>query len=80
PTQIVTAGENTTAFQLIDLNMRLFQQISGVSDALQGRISTTNTSAALYDSQIRSATTALRDLLDTFDSFRQARDRLMKSA
>lgn len=80
PTQIVTAGENTTAFQLLDLNMRLFQQISGVSDALQGRLPSPNTSAALYDSQIRSATTALRDLLDTFDSFRQARDRLMKSA
>lgn len=74
PTQIVTAGENSTAFQLLDLNMRLFQQISGVSEALQGQMPSAATSAALYESQIQTSTNALRDLLDAFDSFRSLRE------
>lgn len=76
PQQIVSGGENDTAFRLLDLNLRLFQQISGVSDALQGRIPDNHTSAALYESQIQSATNALRDILDSFDSFRTARNHI----
>lgn len=77
PQQIVSGGENATAFQLLDLNLRLFQQISGVSDALQGRLPQANTSAALYDSQIQSSTNALRDILDSYESFLQSRNRLL---
>lgn len=78
PQQIVTAGESSGAYSLLDTQLRLFQQISGVSDALQGRTPATLTSAALYDSQLRSAAVALLDLLDTFNNFRLHRNLMMK--
>lgn len=77
--QIVSSGENAGAYQLLDMQMRLFSQISGVSDALQGRPAVSNPSAALFDAQVRHSAVAILDLIDTFHSFRAARNRIINS-
>lgn len=77
PRQVVSGGENVGAYQLLGMQMNLMQQISGVTEALQGRITTPNASAALFDSQLRSSAIALLDLLDSFNSFRLQRNTLI---
>ncbi len=74
PKQVVNGGEQSGAYKLLDIELKLFEQISGVSGALQGQLGRADSSAALYEAQTRNATVALRDLLDTFNSFRQLRN------
>ncbi len=76
PRQIITSGEQSGAYHLLQLQMQLFQQISGVSEALQGHVQGHNTSAAMYDAQVRNSSVAILDLLDSFNSFRRSRDYL----
>lgn len=81
PQQIVNPAECQGAYHMLSTQIDMFQRISGVSDALQGKLpSTGNASAALYDQQLRTATVALLDLLDCFNSFRSQRNRLMLTA
>lgn len=76
PHQIHSGADFSGAYRLLETQLNLFQQISGVSDALQGRTPPAQTSAALYDSQMRSAAIALLDLLDTFNTFRSKRNEM----
>lgn len=76
PHQIHSGSDFSGAYRLLETQLTLFQQISGVSDALQGRTPPAQTSAALYDSQMRSAAIALLDLLDTYNTFRCMRNEI----
>ncbi len=72
----VSSGASRDASQLLDAEMKLFQQISGVSGALQGQLQASNVSASLYESQINNSAIALLDIYESFNSFRGARDRI----
>lgn len=69
PRQVVTGTGDSGAFQLLTLQMKLFEDVSGISDALLGKNVPASTGANLYDAQVRNATVALADLLDTFAAF-----------
>ena len=74
PEQINANGGNSNAFQMIELQMKqLFEDISGVSGALQGKSPTVN-SARVYEQQSENANIALSDVYDTFEAFRQQRN------
>lgn len=75
PEQISSNATNIGAYEMVNLQMRLFEQISGVSGALQGQASGATTGAQLYESQVNNSTIALSDIFETFDSFRRDRDR-----
>ncbi len=77
PKQIISSGEQSGAYNLLNLQMQLFRQISGVSDALQGHMPVHNTSAAMYDAQIRNSSIAILDILDSFNAFRRQRDEII---
>ena len=77
PSQVVANAANSGAYELLSLQMKLFEQISGVSEALTGRNMSGTTGAELYAAQVRNATLALTDLLDTFAAFRADRDKKM---
>ena len=77
PRQIISNGENTGATRLLDIQMQLFRQISGVSDAMQGQSGHGSNSASMFDAQVQRSAIALLDLLDSFNSFRAARNRLI---
>ena len=74
PEQISANNSNFGAYQMIELQMKLFEEISGVSGALQGRNPTVD-SANAYQLQSENANIALSDVFDTFEAFRRQRDR-----
>lgn len=76
PTEITSSGRSEGAARLLDMEMKLFQQISGVTSALQGQPSGSTTSATLYESQVYNSAIALLDLYESFNSFRELRDRI----
>ena len=73
PEQISANGTNIGAYQMIELQMKLFEEISGVSGALQGKDPTVNSGGA-YQLQSENANIALSDVYDTFQAFRRQRD------
>lgn len=75
PEQLISGREPSSAYHLLDLEMRLMQQTSGVSEALAGHVSSdTARSAALYEARMTAADIALLDTYAAFDAFRRARD------
>ncbi len=78
PTQVVTPTSNNGAYELLSLQMKLFDTISGVGDALAGRNVSPQTGKELYESQIRNSTIAIADMLETFAALRDERDRKVK--
>lgn len=73
PRQMITNTAESGAYQLLNLQMKLFGDVSGISDALLGRNVSAATGSSLYDAQVRNAAIALSDLLATFTSFTDER-------
>lgn len=69
PTQVANNSTNIGVSELLNLQLKFFEDISGVHGALQGRQGTTGTSGTLYAQQAQNATTSLLDLLDSFSQF-----------
>ena len=80
PHQVVTNNDNNGAYQLLQLQMKLFEDVSGVSEALLGKGLSNARGSELYESQVRNATVALADLFDSFAAFTTERNRLLLSA
>jgi hypothetical protein len=76
PQQISTNATNMGAYEMLSLQMRLFEEISGVSGALQGRTSNPATGAQLYNAQAQNSAITLSDIFCSFQSFRSERDSL----
>jgi hypothetical protein len=69
PQQVATNATNIGISELLNLQLKFFEDISGVNGALQGKPGYSGTSAALYAQQSQNATTSLIDLLDSFSMF-----------
>lgn len=76
PQQVVTNPATSGAYDLVNLEMKLFEQAGGVSEALQGRLGGGN-SANLFDAQTRNSMAALADIFRSFDDFRAARNAML---
>ena len=69
PQQVANNSTNIGINELLQLQLKFFEDISGVHGALQGRTPTSGTSGTLYAQQQQNATTSLLDLLDSFSMF-----------
>lgn len=69
PKQITNQVTNIGIGDMLNLQMKFFEDISGVNGALQGKPGYSGMSGALYAQQTQNATTSLLDLLDTFSAF-----------
>lgn len=69
PTQVANNSTNIGISELLNLQLKFFEDISGVHGALQGRQGVSSTSGTLYAQQAQNATTSLLDLLDSFSQF-----------
>lgn len=76
PQQIANNCTQVGISELLNLQLRFFEEISGVNGALQGKPGYSGMSASLYNQQAQNATTSLLDLLDAFSEF--VRDGAMK--
>lgn len=74
PQQVITNTSGSGAYQLLEMQLKLFEDISGVGDALLGRTHGTARGVEMFDTQIRNATIALADIFETFTSFARARN------
>lgn len=69
PKQIANNCTQIGITELLNIQLKFFEDISGVNGALQGKSGYSGMSASLYNQQTQNATTSLLDLLDTFSSF-----------
>ena len=69
PHQVANNSTNIGIHEMLNLQLKFFEDISGVQGALQGKPGYSGMSAALYSQQTQNATTGLLDLLDSFQEF-----------
>ena len=69
PQQVANNSTNIGVHEMLNLQLKFFEDISGVNGALQGKPGYAGISAALYSQQTQNATTSLLDLLDSFQEF-----------
>lgn len=69
PQQIANNSTNIGITELLNLQLKFFEDISGVNGALQGKPGYAGTSAKLYQQQTQNSATSLLDLLDSFSMF-----------
>lgn len=69
PQQIANNCTQIGISELLNMQLKFFEDISGVNGALQGKPGYSGMSASLYNQQAQNATTSLLDLLDTFSAF-----------
>lgn len=69
PQQVSSKSADIGITELLEIQMKMMEDISGVNGALQGKIETGTMSGVLYDQQTKNSMTALTDLLKTFDDF-----------
>lgn len=67
-------------FELLNLQIRLINEISGVNSAMQGQAPKAGTPASLYAQQVQNSSLNLKGLFDSFKMFRRRRDsKVMKT-
>ena len=69
PEQVANNSTNIGIAELLNMQLKFFEDISGVTGALQGKLGFSGESAAHYQQQTQNATTTLLDLLECFSSF-----------
>lgn len=69
PQQVVANSTNIGINELLQIQLKFFEDISGVHGALQGKAGVSGTSGTLYAQQAQNAATSLLDLLDSFSMF-----------
>lgn len=72
PQQLAQNCTNIGIVELLNLQLKFFEEISGVNGALQGKPGYAGTSAAKYNQETQNATLALLDTLESFSSFVKA--------
>ena len=80
PQQISSNNTDIGAYDMIELQLKLLEDISGVGGALQGRNINTAGSVSLYRSEVMNASIALTDVFDTFNAWRHERDARLGAA
>lgn len=79
PKQLITNASDFGARELLSLELKMLEDVSGVSNALLGRSSGGgNVGYERYESEVRNATVAINDLLLTFVHFRETRDEKLR--
>lgn len=69
PTPIQSAASNFDINTLLNIQLKMFEDVSGVNGALQGKPGYSQTSGVLYQQQTQNATTSLLDILEDFSDF-----------
>lgn len=69
PEQVAQNSTNVGIADFLQVQLKFFEDISGVHGALQGRSGASGQSGTLYAQQAQNATTSLLDLLDSFAQF-----------
>ena len=74
PQQIVSNSTQLGVTDMLSIQLKLLEDISGVAGALQGQAPKSGTPAALYLQQTQNAATSLTELFEAFKELREERD------
>jgi hypothetical protein len=69
PTQVANKSTNIGISEMLQMQMNLMEDVTGVTGALQGKPGYSGMSASLYNQQQQNASSSLLDLLESFSSF-----------
>ena len=69
PEQVANNSTNIGIAELLNIQLKFFEDISGVTGALQGKPGYSGESASHYNQQTENATKSLLDLLESFSCF-----------
>ena len=75
PEQISANSTNVGIHEMLALQMSLFQDVSGIHNAIQGKEALSGTPASLYAQQAQNATINTLELMAYFEHFIESRDR-----
>lgn len=78
PQQVVTPVGDMGVNQLLQTEMSLFEDVSGVSQTLLGKTISGAVGAARYENEVRQSNISIADLLETFTDFINRRDTLLR--
>lgn len=71
------AASVTGDYELLNLQLKLINDISGVNSAMQGKAPAAGTPSSLYAQQVQNSSLNLKGLLDSFRNFQRNRDNKM---
>ena len=78
PHQVVTNAADCGAYELLALEMKMLEEVSGVTGAYMGKHQGgSGNSAQLYEAQVRNSSVAMADIMASFAAFRADRDALV---
>lgn len=69
PQQVSGNASQAGITELLNIQLKMFEDVSGVNGALEGKLTNNNVSGTLYNQQTRQAMTALLDILESYDTF-----------
>ncbi len=69
PQQVSSRSADIGITELLEIQMKMMEDISGVNGALQGKLDSNSMSGTLYNQQTQNSLTALADLMKSFDDF-----------
>lgn len=69
PEQVHSKLSNLGITELLNIQLKMMEDISGVNGALQGKLESNSMSGTLYSQQTRNSLIALNDMLRTFNDF-----------
>lgn len=69
PQQVANNCTNIGIHELLQIQLKLFEDIYGVNGAIQGKPGYSGMSAALYSQQTQNAQTSMQDILEAFSAF-----------
>lgn len=69
PQQLSSKSTNIGIWEMLQLQINLMEEITGVQGSLQGKSGFAGQSAAMYNMQQQNAATSMMDLLESFSSF-----------
>lgn len=69
PSQLSSNVSNFNISELLKIQIGMFEDVTGVTSAMQGKTPTSGTAAALYAQQTQNASNSLLDMLESFSSF-----------
>ncbi len=69
PQQVSGSVGNLGITELLSVQMKMLEDISGVNAALQGRLDGGSVSGTLFNQQTQNSLTSLLDILESFDAF-----------
>lgn len=69
PQQVSGTNSTLGIGELLGIQLKMMEDVSGVSGALQGRLDSQTTSGTLYTRQTENSLISLRDIIESFEAF-----------